>query len=314
MVDLNDVALFLKVVDSGGFSAAARALGLPKATVSRRVASLEDALGVRLLQRTTRSISLTDAGRRYQQDCGRALAAVEEATQRLSGTQAVPSGTIRISAPADAANFFVADTITGFARAYPGVSIELILTDERLNLIEERIDVAFRTGRLKDSSLIARTLGRGQRLICASPAYLDEAGMPRSPADLGRHAAIVHGATVEGATWTLVGPKGKAVVRLNVRLAADSMAFVLKAAVAGLGLALIPESIAAADLRTGRLKPVLDAWRPPAGGMHLVYPSNRNLSAATRAFIDFVVAGPRKSAARGAVRQAPSDVGQAYPR
>lgn len=301
MVDLNDVALFLKVSESGGFSSAARALGLPKATVSRRVANLEQTLGIRLLQRTTRSISLTDAGRRYQRDCGNAVAAVEEATRRLSGTQGVPSGTIRVSAPADAANFFVAETITGFAKAYPGVSIELVLTDERVNLVEERIDVAFRTGRLKDSALIARKLGQGQRLICASPAYLDAAGMPRSPADIGNHPAIVHGESVEGATWTLIGPKGsKAVVRLKARLAADSMAFVLRAAVSGLGLALLPEAIAAADVRIGRLKPVLEAWRPPAGGMYLVYPSSRNLSATTRAFIDFALGGqPKKAAGEG---------------
>lgn len=295
MVDLNDVALFLKVVETGGFSAAARALGLPKATVSRKVASLEAALGVRLLQRTTRSIGLTDAGRRYHRECNGAVAAVEEATLRLAGMQAAPSGTIRVSAPADAANFYLADTITGFAKAYPGVSLELVLTDERLNLVGQRIDVAFRTGTLEDSSLIARQLGQGQRLICGSPAYLGAAGIPRSPSDLGKHAAIVHGDSIEGATWTLAGPKGKVVVRLKARLAVDSMAFVLKAAVAGLGLALVPEAIAAADLRSGRLKPVLEAWRPPVGGMHLVYPSNRNLSAATRAFIDFVIDRTRKT-------------------
>ncbi|HET7717329.1 MAG TPA: LysR family transcriptional regulator [Bauldia sp.] len=289
MIDLNEVAIFLSVVENGGFSAAARALGLPKATVSRKVANLEASLGVRLLQRTTRAINLTDAGRRYHRDCRGALAAVEEATHRLAGTQGVPSGTIRISAPADAAHFFVADTIAGFAKAYPGVGIELVLTDEQLNLVEQRIDVAFRTGRLKDSSLIARKLGEGQRMICASPAYLDVAGTPRLPADLGKHAAIVHGDSIEGASWTLIGPKGKVVVRLQARLAANSMALVLKAAVAGLGLALLPEPVAAAELRRGRLKTVMEAWRPPAGGISLVYPSNRHVSAATRAFIDFAV-------------------------
>ena len=142
--------------------------------------------------------------------------------------------------------------------------------------------------------MIARKLGAGQRLICASPAYLDSAGVPRSPADLGRHATIVHGDSIENATWTLVGPRGRVVVRLKPRLAVNSMAFALKAAVAGLGLALLPEAVAAAALRRGELKPVLEAWRPPAGGMHLVYPSNRNLSAATRAFVDFVIDRTRK--------------------
>jgi DNA-binding transcriptional LysR family regulator len=289
MVDLNDVALFLTVVETGGFSSAARALRVPKATVSRKIANLEAALGIRLLHRTTRSIGLTDAGQRYYRDCHGPVADVAKATRSLKETQGVPSGTIRVSAPVDAASFFLSDLITGFARASPAVGVELLLTDERLNLVEARVDVAFRTGTLKDSTLIARKLGGGQRLICASPAYLESAGTPRSPADLGRHATIVHGDTLEGATWTLSGPKGRVVVRLNPRLAVNSMAFALKAAVAGLGLALLPGAVASTALREGRLKPVLDAWRPPAGGMHLVYPSNRNLSAATRAFIDFVI-------------------------
>ena len=287
MVDLNEVALFLKVVESGGFSAAARSLGLPKTTVSRKVAHLEAALGVRLLHRTTRSISLTDAGRRYHAECRDAVSAVEHATERVTGTRDVPAGTIRISAPADAPSFFIPNLIAAFAAMYPKVNVELVLTDVRLNLVKERIDVAFRMGRLKDSSLIARKLGAGQSLICASPAYLDASGTPRTPADLTRHAAIVHGESVENATWTLVGPRGKAIVRLNARLAVNSMTFIMKAAVAGVGLALLPEPIAAPELRSGRLKPVLEAWRPPAGGIHLVYPSNRNLSAASRAFVAF---------------------------
>ena len=138
MVDLNEVALFLEVVECGGFSAAARALGLPKATVSRKVANLEATLGVRLLQRTTRSIGLTDAGRRYHRDCNSAVAAVEEATRSLTETQEVPSGTIRVSAPVDVASFFLSDLITGFAKANPAVDVELLLTDERINLVEAR--------------------------------------------------------------------------------------------------------------------------------------------------------------------------------
>ena len=288
MVDLNEVALFLKVVESGGFAAAARSLGLPKTTVSRKIAHLEATLGVRLLQRTTRAISLTDAGRRYHAECRDALGAVEQATARVTGTQEVPAGTIRLSAPVDASSFMIPNLIAAFAARYPKVDVELVLTDARLNLVKERIDVAFRMGRLEDSSLIALKLAAGQSVICASPFYLDAAGTPRTPADLARHAAIVHGDSIEGATWSLVGPEGKTVARLKVRLAVNTMAFILKAAVAGVGLALLPEPIAAPEFKSGRLMPVLEAWRPPEGGMHLVYPSNRNLSAATRAFVAFV--------------------------
>lgn len=289
MIDLNEVAVFLKVVECGGFSAASRALGLPKATVSRKVANLEATLGIRLLQRTTRAVSLTDAGRRLYGDCSRALGAVHEATQALTRTQDVPSGILRISAPADTATFYFSDIVIDFARAFPAVDVELLLTDERLNLVQARVDVAFRTGQLNDSTLIARKLGAGQRLVCASPRYLEAAGVPRTPRDLRKHTAIVHGDSVDAAAWTLTGPKGKAVVRPKARLAVNSMAFVHKAAVEGLGLAVLPEAIAGPDLTKGRLVSVLEAWRPPSGGAHLVYASNRNLSAATRAFIDFAI-------------------------
>lgn len=289
MFDLNEIAVFLKVVESGGFSAASRALGLPKATVSRRVANLEATLGIRLLQRTTRSVGLTDAGRRYYRDCSRALGAVHEATAALTRIQDVPSGTLRISAPADAATFYFSDIVIDFARTFPAVDVELLLTDEQLNLVQARVDVAFRTGQLKDSTLIARKLGAGQRLICASPDYLEAAGTPRTPGDIRKHTAVVHGDSVEVAAWTLTGPKGKVVVRPKARLAVNSMAFVHKAAVAGLGLAVMPKAMAGSDLAKGRLVPVLEPWRPPSGGAHLLYPSNRNLSAATRSFIDFAI-------------------------
>jgi DNA-binding transcriptional LysR family regulator len=287
MVDLNEVALFVKVVDTGSFTAAARLLGLPKTTVSRKIAHLEEALGTRLLHRTTRSLSPTEAGRQYYGECSAGLAAFEEANRRIAGAQQVPSGTVRISAPADTANYFVSDIVGEFLAAHDRVRVELVLTDERLDLVRERIDVAFRMGQLADSALVARKLGSGSRILCASPAYLAVAGTPKVPTDLKAHACIVHGASVDGVSWTLRGPRGRSVVPVSARLAVNSMAFALKAAVAGLGVAMLPKPMAASDLRFGRLRTVLEDYELPATGIHLVYPSRRHLSAATKALIDF---------------------------
>ena len=289
MIDLNEIALFVRVVEAGSFAGAARLLHLPRATVSRRIAHLEDSLGTRLLQRTTRSLGLTDAGRRYFERCRDALATVEEANGQLAGAQLVPSGTIRISAPADSDGLYLSDLVAEFLRQHPRVKVELLLTDERLNLVRERIDVAFRMGKLSDSTLIVRKLGTSDWLICASPKYLKAAGLPRTPADLARHSCVVHGPSIEGATWSLRGPKGAAVVQLNAAVAANTMSFVREAALAGLGIVLLPGPMVAPYLRSGALVRILEPYRRAATSIQLVYPTRRHLSAATKAFIDFVV-------------------------
>jgi len=297
MVDLNEIAIFLRVVEAGSFTAAAKLLRLPKTTVSRRVAHLEETLATRLLHRTTRSLSLTEAGRRYHAKCSGALAAVEAANRDLSDTRDIPSGVIRVSAPADTTDHFLPDLVADFLAANERIKVELLLTDERIDLIRERIDLSFRMGQLDDSSLVARKLGSGGRVLCASPAYLEANGSPRAPRDLKDHACIVHGASVEGVRWSLRGPKGRAVVPIGSRLAANSMTFAVKAAVAGLGIAMVPAPMIAAEVGAGRLSIVLPDWQPPASGIYIVYPSRRHLSPATRAFIAF--AAERVAAARG---------------
>ncbi len=290
MIDPNEVSLFVRVVEAGSFSGGGRLLNLPRATVSRRIAHLEDSLGTRLLHRTTRSLGLTDAGRRYFERCRAALAAVEEANGQLAGAQQVPSGTIRVSAPADSDGLYLSDLVAGFLRDHPRVKAELLLTDERLNLVRERIDVAFRMGKLADSTLIVRTLGTSDWLICASPEYLKTAGLPQTPADLARHSCIVHGPSIEGATWTLRGAKGPSVVQLNAVVAANTMSFVIEAALAGLGIVMLPGPMVAPYLRSGVLVRILEPYRRAATSIQLVYPTRRHLSAATKAFIDFVAA------------------------
>lgn len=285
-VDLNDIPIFLKVVDAGSFTAAARDLGAPKTTVSRRVARLERAVGVRLINRTTRSLSLTDAGRRYYQTCKEGLAVFEEANRQTAEVQQEPTGTIRVSGPADTR--FLSDIIADFMMLYPKVSVEIILTDEQVNLVEEGIDIAIRAGQLSDSSLIARKIAPSLRAFVASPAYLERAGIPGTPDDLANHDCIIFGRTIEGATWPVHRQSGPDILPVSGRIAANTMQFVVRAAVAGLGIALIPSPLAARDVRAGRLRNILTGYEPPHGALYAVFPSSRLMPAAVRAFADFV--------------------------
>ena len=196
MLDLNDVAVFARVVEAGSFTGAARLLGIPKTTVSRRIAELEREVGMRLLQRTTRSLNMTDAGRLYYEESSRGLRAIEDANLRLADARAEPSGTICVSAPVAFGSFFLADTVFDFLAAYPKTRVELRLTDDKLNLVEDGIDLAFRTGALANSTLVARKLGSTHKILCASPAYLELRGVPaaadRSQPPRLRHRGPFH--------------------------------------------------------------------------------------------------------------------------
>ncbi len=286
-IDLNHVAVFVEVVRAGSFTAAAAKLELPKATVSRRVAALEAALGVRLLNRTTRALSLTDPGRRYYDASLGGLAAIDGANRAARGDQDAPGGTVRVSLPAE--DSFLAEAAAAFLERYPDIRLEFVLTDDRLDLIAEQIDVAFRGGELEDSSLIARKVAPGRRILCASPGYLDRVGRPRLLADLEGHDAVIHGRSLTNAIWVLDGPDGVGRVQVQGRLAANSVTFALRAARAGIGIAFLPDAVAAADLDAGRLERVLPDWETASGGLYVVYPSNRHQPAAVRAFVDFVM-------------------------
>ncbi|MBB3590897.1 DNA-binding transcriptional LysR family regulator [Rhizobium sp. BK529] len=285
MIDLNDIAIFARVIEAGSFTAAARLMAMPKTTVSRRVAALERELGVRLLQRTTRSLGMTDAGRLYYEEASQALRRIEEANIRLAEARAEPAGTIRISAPVGFVSHFLADTIFEFMATYEKSRVELRLTDEKLNLIDNSIDLAFRTGTLEDSTLIARRLGPTYRLLCASPAYLARAGTPATPADLATHQCVIAGPSAAQALWVLRGEKGEESVTVSGRFAANEMQAVMAAALAGYGIAQLPYGIAFAGIADGRLQRVLENYTTPAGGLHVVYPSSKHLSPLVRAFI-----------------------------
>ena len=183
MLDLNDIVVFARVVEARSFTAAARLLGMPKTTVSRRVAALEREVGVRLVQRTTRSLNITDAGRLYYEQSSQALRTIEDANLRLQEARAEPSGTIRVSAPSGFAVNFLNRAVFDFLGAFPKTQVELLLSDDKLNLVENRIDLAFRTGILPDSTLTARKLGSAHRILCASPDYLARCGDPVAAAE-----------------------------------------------------------------------------------------------------------------------------------
>lgn len=285
MLDLNDILVFARVVEAGSFTAAARLLGMPKTTVSRRVAALEREVGARLLQRTTRSLGLTEAGRLYYEQAGQALRSIEDANRRLAEARTEPSGTIRVSAPVGFGAYLTA-VVSDFLAAYPKTRVELLLTDETLNLVENAIDLAFRTGILPDSTLIARRLGSMHRILCASPDYLVRRGAPASPAELGGHDCVVSGWSAAGAAWVLEGPQGQVTVTVSGRFAANEMQAVAAAAIAGHGIALLPSGIAEVAIRDGRLRRVLPDHATPAGGIHVVYPSSRHLSPLVKAFVE----------------------------
>ncbi|MBB4289861.1 DNA-binding transcriptional LysR family regulator [Rhizobium leguminosarum] len=285
MLDLNDIMIFARVIEAGSFTAAARLLGMPKTTVSRRIATLERELGVRLLQRTTRSLNLTDAGRLYYEESSQALRTIEGANLRLAEARAEPAGTIRISAPVGFGGPFLQEAIFDFLSTYPKTRVELRLTDDRLNLVENGIDLAFRTGILEDSTLIARKLGSTHRILCASPEYIARCGTPDHPADLTRHDCVIAGQSAH-TPWLLEGPHGRETVSVSGRFAANEMQAVMAAAIAGYGIAQLPYRVGQTCIKDGRLCRVLDGYATPVGGLYVVYPSSRHLPPLVKSFIE----------------------------
>ncbi|WP_159587369.1 LysR family transcriptional regulator [Chelativorans xinjiangense] len=289
MADLNHIALFAKVVEAGSFSGAARALAMPKATISRKVAQLEEALGARLLQRTTRRVTLTALGRAYYEDAARGLASIERAKERIAASQAEPAGTLRITAPVGFGARKLMRWIGEFLQAHEKVRIVLKLTDDPIDLIGNGIDLAFRTGKLPDSSLITRRLGTSRLALVASPGYLGRRGCPQRIEDLKTHDCVAFGPSLDNEVWRLKGPRGWREVPVHARIAVDGSYAEVQAALAGLGIALLPLALIRHDIETGRLEQVLAEYGVDGGSMNIVYPSNRHMSAALRAFLDFIV-------------------------
>ena len=291
MLDLNDVAIFVQVVRCGSFAEAARRLGVPPNTLSRRVQQLEAQLGTRLMQRSTRHLTLTSAGQVFLERCSGAVEGLMDAGEELQAVNQEPSGLVRVAAPADFFDFFAMEWLTEFLTAHPKVRVDFVLSDGRADLIADRIDVALRGGILEDSSLFARkVLDAGNDGLVASPAYVARQGVPDTLQDLAGHDCLVFGHPSGKATWRVTGPDGaQAEVQVAGRFSGNTAQALRKAALAGLGIALLPSTLTQRDLRAGLLVPVLPEYRRQGHGVHMVYPSRRYLPLAVSAFMDLVI-------------------------
>ncbi len=283
--DLNEIAIFVKVVDAGSFTGAAKSLGLPKSTVSRKITQLEERLGVRLLQRTTRTLSLTDTGSAYYNQCSRIISDVEEANIAVTEMQSTPTGLLRITAPVLFGSRILSDLVSEFLADNPEIQLEMVLTDQALDLIQEGIDVAFRVGELADSSLIARNLGHVSTVTCASPDYLEKHGYPQHPSELKQHDCLT---MPHMSTWEFGGPEAIS-VDLKARIRINDPMSLHKFALKGMGIAILPALLCYDDIKSGQLKPILCDWPFNAFPIHALYPSNRHLSVKVRSFVEFVV-------------------------
>ena len=285
--DLDAMAAFARIVEAGSFSAAARELGRSKSAVSKQIARLEDRLGVRLLNRTTRRLSLTEAGRSFHEGCRRMLAEAEAAERAMTYLSGAPRGTLRVNAPMSFGVLHVAPALAGFMRRYPEISVELVLDDREVDLVGEGFDVGVRIRALPDSSLVARRLAPFRRFVCAAPSYLAAHGAPEAPEDLPRHACLLYSYQAERSVWRLRGPSGERRIGVSGRLTANNGGALRSAALAGLGLAFLPSFIVGDDLREGRLDRVLPDWSTADDiAVHAIYPVGRNLSPKVRVFVD----------------------------
>ncbi|KAF1045967.1 MAG: HTH-type transcriptional regulator DmlR [Herbaspirillum frisingense] len=287
MLDLNDIWLFVHVVRAGSFAAAGRKLSMPPNTISRRLQALEAGMGVRLLQRSTRQLNMTAAGREFFERCAPGLEDIEHASASLTESNGEPSGSLRVAAPVDFFDNFSIEWMHEFMRLYPKVQLEFVLNDGRADLIAEGIDLAFRGGILPDSSLVARKLVESHRGLVASPRYLERFGTPRTLADLMDHACLAASQAPQNTTWKLEGPQGPESVRVNPRLCINTAQGQLRAARAGLGIALLPTMLASEDLRNGTLVHILPDYQRDAMGLYAVYVHRRQLPSAVSALIDF---------------------------
>ncbi|HET9451386.1 MAG TPA: LysR family transcriptional regulator, partial [Aggregicoccus sp.] len=281
---LKGIEAFVCTAEAGSFTAAAERLNLTNSAVGKAVARLEARLGVRLLQRTTRALSLTDDGRLYHERVSRLLVELEEAEALLAGSRGL-RGTLRVSAPAELGRTWVAEVVRDFLVQHPELRIELQLTDRLVDLVDERIDVAVRVGRLPSSSLIARRLGEVHFTLSAAPRYLRRAGTPRHPSQLAEHACLRYLSGGLPLPWSFLGPEGPFEVPVRGPLDADSGAALRVAAVAGLGVLRALDVLVREEVAAGRLRLLLPAFTPPPLPVQAVFTPTRNLAPAVHAFV-----------------------------
>jgi len=280
---------FVAVADLQGFAPAARKLGLSPSGVTRLIAALEDHLGARLLQRTTRSVTLTDVGARYLERIRRILADVEETEGSVQDERTRPSGRLVVSAPVGFGRLHVSPVMSAYLTRYPEVSGELRLSDRMINLVEDGVDLAVRIGHLADSSLVARHVGEMRRIVVASDGYLKQRGEPKTPEAIASHLTIQFGAMVASPEWHFVQDGREVRVACTPRFTTNSADAAIQYAEQGGGLTRVLAYQAAEAIKAGRLRIVLEKFEQPPLPIHIVYPTSRLLSAKVRTFIDLVI-------------------------
>lgn len=273
-MDLNEVAIYIKVVQLGSFSQAAKQLGMPNSTVSAKVSSLETRLGITLIQRTTRKLNVTPAGQAYFKRCIQGLEEIKAAETEIAAIQGEPQGLLRITAPIDLGSTVLPLIVSEYTRKYPKVSIETLLTGQRLDLLSENIDLAIRAGELKDSSLIAKKLGSVYFAPFATAKYLKANGTPTHPRELRQHRCL-HFSPIGFGEWKLIGPKGSLNVPITSHVITNDLMMVRALALMGDGIAMLPTHMLFDEVSSGKLVRVLPEWKSSTTPVHFVYPAQR---------------------------------------
>jgi DNA-binding transcriptional LysR family regulator len=284
-----DMKVFTAVADSGSFVGASSALGLSKAAVSRQISELEGRLGVRLMHRTTRRLSLTPEGEIFLLRCRDILASITESEDEIASRGTAASGALRVTAPVSYGIRHLAPLWNGFLDAYPQVTLELELSDRAVNLVEEGFDLAIRIGQLNDSSLVSRQLASTRLVLCASPNYLRRRGVPRHPAELVNHETFSYSLLSTGHTWRFDGPEGGVDVRVMPRMTSNNGDTGVEVCIQGGGIHLWPTFLVEEQLKKGELVEVLPDFRASTFGIYAVYPSRKHVPAKVRALVDFLL-------------------------
>jgi len=297
-LDLNHVFLFVEVVRANSFAAAARRLGMPANSVSRKIQELEAQVGTRLIHRSTRKLTLTAAGRTFFDRCAGPVSELAQAGQASVDETQLPGGVIRVAAPADFFELFPIEWVAQFLRDHPRVRLEFLLDDAKADLVGEGIDVALRAAHFVDDNLVGHKIVATHFDLVASPAYLRAHGTPDSLAALAAHDCLPQSNRTGPVTWRLIGPEGDSEIQVSSRFRANTARAVLRAAVAGLGIALLPRPVTASEIAAGRLVKVLPEFRRDGADFYAVCVSRRHTPRAVSAFIDFAVARLRDSLER----------------
>jgi DNA-binding transcriptional LysR family regulator len=285
-MDLNDIVVFTKVVETKSFTGAADALGLPKSTVSRKLAQLEERLGVRLVQRTTRKLALTEIGEAYYERCSRIVADIAAAEQLVTDMQSTPRGRLRVTASVDFATRFLGEIVAEFLAQHPEINVELEATDRVVDLIEDGFDLAVRFGQMPESTLIARKLCSLSLVLVASPQYLAKRGVPKHVEELDEHDHVLFTPASRNQTWTIVHGEHTYDFGRPARLASNNYGAVVDVARLGAGIALISEFMVTDELKSGALVRVMPEWQTRPTDVHAVYPARQNVPPRLTLFLE----------------------------